>query len=487
MCVVTSIGRVRLCIVGGGGFRTPHVWRAVLRRSMPSDRSMPSGGPGTPPGLRRWVDEVVLHDVDPHRLAVIAAVLRQQAAGHPDPPRLVTTTDLRAAVSGSDAVFAAVRVGGLAGRCTDEHVALDLGLLGQETTGPGGIAYALRTVPVMVRLAELIREVAPTAYLLNFTNPAGIITEATAAVLGDRVIGICDTPSELGRGVVRVLEVGGADEMATAMAMADPPSVALDYVGLNHLGWLRRVLVDGVDVLPGLLADDTRLARLEETAIFGTPWLRTLGCLPNEYLYYYDFTREAIAAIHAAGRTRGDFLRTTQEEFYRSALARPDPAAYWREVGAWRDANYMAEARGSTQGEGGRETAHPEDEGYAGVAVAVMAAMTLGEPSTHILNVRNRGTVDGFDDDAVVEVPVRVDGTGVHPLPLPSQPDLRQRGLMEQVKAVERHAIAAATTGDRTEALLAFALHPLVDSVSTARALLDHYEAALPDLAAVLR
>ncbi|CCH77908.1 Glucosidase [Nostocoides japonicum T1-X7] len=452
---------MRLCIVGGGGFRTPHVWQAVLRRSRTA-----------------WVDEVVLHDVDPHRLAVIEAVLTSQAARHPDPPRLVTTTDLREAVAGSDAVFAAVRVGGLDGRCTDEHVALDLGVLGQETTGPGGIAYALRTVPVMVRLAELMRELAPTAYLLNFTNPAGIITEATSAVLGDRVVGICDTPSGLGRAVVRALG-------------ADPVTVAFDYVGLNHLGWMRRVLIDGDDVLPALLADDALLGRLEETAMFGADWLRTLGCLPNEYLYYYDFTREAVASIRAAGRTRGDFLKATQEEFYRTALAGPDPAAYWREVGAWRNANYMAEARGAAQGEGGRETEDPdgseEDEGYAGVAVSVMAAMTLGEPATHILNVRNRGTVDGFDDDAVVEIPVRVDGSGVHPLPLPSQPDLHQRGLMEQIKAVERHAIAAATTGDRSEALRAFALHPLVDSVTVARTLLDHYIAALPDLAAILR
>ena len=162
-------------------------------------------------------------------------------------------------------------------------------MLGQETTGPGGIAYALRTVPVMLDIAETIRRVAPNAYLLNFTNPAGIITEALQSVLGDHALGICDTPSGLGRRVAGVLGY-------------DHTRIQMDYVGLNHLGWMRRVLVDGVDVLPVLLADGQRLDRMEEAQIFGTDWIHALGVIPNEYLYYYYFNRDAVGASSSPRR-----------------------------------------------------------------------------------------------------------------------------------------------------------------------------------------
>ena len=185
-------------------------------------------------------------------------------------------------------------------------------MLGQETTGPGGIAYALRTLPVMLDIAETIRRVAPKAYFLNFTNPAGIITEALQSVLGDRALGICDTPSGLGRRVAGVLGY-------------DHTRIQMDYVGLNHLGWMRRVLVDGVDVLPALLADDRRLARMEETQVFGAEWLRTLGVIPNEYLYYYYFNRDAVRRILESPQTRGDFLLETQGRFFDDAAAEPRP------------------------------------------------------------------------------------------------------------------------------------------------------------------
>ena len=236
--------------------------------------------------------EVALYDVDEVRLATITTILQQLAIGFSDVPTLRTHTDLESALEGADFVFAAIRVGGVEQRCCDEHVALDLNVLGQETTGPGGIAYALRTLPVMLDIVETIRRVAPKAYFLNFTNPAGIITEALQGVLGDRALGICDTPSGLGRRVAGVLGY-------------DHTRVQMDYVGLNHLGWMRRVLVDGVDVLPALLADDERLARMEETQVFGAEWLRTLGSIPNEYLYYYYYNRDAVRRI-LESRRRGE-------------------------------------------------------------------------------------------------------------------------------------------------------------------------------------
>jgi len=453
---------MKLSILGGGGFRTPFVYQALL-----CDTGWPR------------VTEVALYDPDPERLDAVSGILAEFGEGYESPPRVVATTDLEAALTGSDFVFSAVRVGGLEGRRGDEHVALDLNLLGQETTGPGGLAYAIRTIPVMVHAAEMIKRVAPTAYVINFTNPAGIVTEAMQAVLGDRVIGICDTPSALGR------------QIATTLGL-EHDRIQLDYVGLNHLGWMRRILYDGHDVLPGLLADDSLLDSLEECQIFGRDWIRSLGSIPNEYLYYYYFNRDAVRAILDSGSTRGDFLARTQTKFYQTAqshTADAKPLAdVWREAVDQRNASYMAEAKGGTQEVPADSVATEIDlahQGYAGVALGVMAAISRNEPHTMILNVRNDGTVHGLPNESVVEVPSLVDANGAHPLSL-DQPDLHQIGLMSQVKAVEQQIIAAALSGSRSGAVKAFAMHPLVDSVNLARDLVDGYIKYIPEVAAVL-
>lgn len=189
------------------------------------------------------VDEVVLHDIDAGRLRLMSAVLAHVgAASHGPAPRVTVTTDLAEAVRGAVFVFSAIRVAGLASRVCDERSALAAGVLGQETTGAGGVCFGLRTVPEAHRVASVIRDVAPEAWTINFTNPAGMVTEAMSAVLADRVVGICDSPVGLCRRVGRALGVAAS-------------SVRFDYAGLNHLGALGRVLVDGDDVLPGLLAD----------------------------------------------------------------------------------------------------------------------------------------------------------------------------------------------------------------------------------------
>ncbi|MFG1682562.1 6-phospho-beta-glucosidase [Nonomuraea sp. NPDC049269] len=443
---------MRLTVLGGGGFRVPLVYGALLR-----DTAKPR------------VEEVVLYDVSADRLAAIQHVLQQLAAGHDDPPRVLTTTDLDTALRDATFVFSAIRVGGLAGRTADERVALELGLLGQETTGPGGIAYGLRTIPVAVQVAERVAAVAPQAWVINFTNPAGMITEAMRSVLGDRVVGICDSP------------IGLIRRAAAALGL-DPARVSPDYVGLNHLGWLRGLSHQGRDVLPDLLADDVALRQVEEARIFGGDWVRTLGALPNEYLYYYYFTRESVAAV--SGPTRGESLLGQQDRFYAAVRERPEHAlAEWGRARSERDASYMADTREITDA-GERDAADLEAGGYEGIALALMAAIARGEPSTMILNVRNGSAVPGLPAEAVVEIPCAVDGSGIRPLatrPLPG----RFLGLVQQVKAVEQTAIEAAMSGSSRLAVEAFALHPLVDSVGTARKLLDGYRARIPELATV--
>lgn len=441
---------MRLTVLGGGGFRVPLVHRTLL-----SDHGDPAGR----------CDELVLYDTDQRRLRAINAVLVAQAAGHGgSAPVVRTTTDLDDALAGADFVFSAVRVGGLAGRGRDERLAQSEGVLGQETVGAGGVLYGLRTLPVATRIAERVAAVAPDAWVINFTNPAGMVTEAMCRVfrdrgLGDRVIGICDSPVGLCRRAARALRV-------------DPDRAEYDYVGLNHLGWLRRVLVRGRDVLPDLLAAPKELESFEEGRLFGADWLRTLGVLPNEYLHYYHFHREAARAVRRAPETRGEFLHRQQARFYDEVQPNDPPSAYrmWEETRREREETYMAENREATGG-WQRDSCDLDGGGYDRVALTLMRAISRNERATLILNVPNRAAVPGLDTDAVVEVPCLVDASGARPLATgPVAAD--QLGLMLTVKAVERATIEAASSGSHRAALRALALHPLVDSVRVAERLL---------------
>ncbi|AZM58058.1 6-phospho-beta-glucosidase [Streptomyces sp. WAC 01529] len=443
---------MKLTILGGGGFRVPLVYRALL-----GDRA------------EGRVTDVVLHDLDAGRLSAVARVLAEQAVDVPDAPFVTATTDLDEALLGADFVFSAIRVGGLEGRAADERVALAEGVLGQETVGAGGIAYGLRTVPVAVDIARRVARLAPDAWVINFTNPAGLVTEAMSRHLGDRVIGICDSPVGLGRRVAQVLG-------------HNPDEAFIDYVGLNHLGWLRGLHIAGRDELPRLLADPELLVSFEQGRLFGADWLQSLGAIPNEYLHYYYFNRDTVRAYQQAELTRGAFLRGQQALFY-DDMRHPDTPALkaWHDTLAEREAAYMAENR-EAAGVGERAEEDLESGGYEKVALALMRAIARDERATLILNVRNGTTLAALDADAVIEVPCSVDANGAHPMsvaPLPGH----ATGLVCSVKAVEREVLAAADSGSLATAVKAFALHPLVDSVTVARRLAEGYREVHPGLA----
>ena len=467
---------MKLTILGGGGFRVPLVHEAVATAAT---------------GLT--VDEVALHDVDPERLATISAVIEEQGARLAAEgravalPRLIATTDLREAVTGADFVFSAVRVGGAEARTVDERVALGLGLLGQETIGPGGLAYALRTIPVALEIARTIAELAPTAWTINFTNPAGIVTEAMRSVLGDRVVGICDTPIGLVRRVGRLL---GAD------LVAGERGAEVDYVGLNHLGWLRSVRLEGTERLPDLLADDAALEEIEEARLIGKDWVRADGALPNEYLFYYLHTADAIERITGAATTRGEFLAKQQGDFYLAAAEADgeacctSPLDMWRETLHEREATYMAESRDEE-----RREEDVAGGGYQEVAMRLMTALATGRSERMILDVGNIAAgredapaseriVPELPADCVVEVLCEVDGDGVHPLPI-APVELGRLGMMSTLRAAERRILEAATTGSREAAWQGFSTHPLVSSPELGRKLLEGYEAGHPQIAAL--
>jgi 6-phospho-beta-glucosidase len=449
---------VKLVVIGAGGFRMPALYESLI------------GAAG-----RLGIADLVLHDTDPDRLARIAPVLDGLDAEHGASLPRRTTTSLDDALDGADVVYSAVRAGGVAARLVDESVPVRHGVIGQETTGPGGIAFALRTVPVMQALAHRVAARAPKAVVVNFTNPAGLVTEAMQRVLGDRVIGICDAPPDLCRRV------------ATALGRTTG-ELEFSYAGLNHLGWLTAARDrDGRDLLPSLLADEAALAATEEGQLFGVEWLRTLGAIPNEYLYYYYRSREAVAAMQAQG-TRAAFLAEQQAAFYEQPAPAPaDALAAWRRAKLQRETTYMRDAyvaRGADLA--AVEAARAAGSGgYGAVAIGVVEAIARGAERQMILNVANGSSLPFLDATAVVEVACAVGRDGATPLAAPTLPP-HARGLVESVKAVERLAIDAAETGSRRLAHEALALHPLVASIDTASAILDEYLAGHPDLRALL-
>jgi 6-phospho-beta-glucosidase len=445
---------MKIAILGGGGFRVPMVYGALLTRAK-----------------RLGLEEVALYDVDESRLSQIAPVLEGLERERGDRLPFRPTLRLDEALEGAHFVFCAIRVGQLEGRVVDERVPLDEGVVGQETTGPGGISFALRTVPVMRELAEGVARWAPQAWFVNFTNPAGLVTEAIQDTLDGRVVGICDSPAGLFRRVAGALG-------------REPDELWFDYFGLNHLGWLRGVHDGERDLLPGLLADDDRLDSFEEGRLFGGEWLRSLGMIPNEYLFFHYFSSDTVGAIRSGLECRGEFLLHQQSAFYGAKSRMPDEALEaWRATRRGREENYFAEAHAAA---GMPPQSVWEDVGgYEGQAIAVVEAIAFNERRVLILNTANRSSLPFLDERAVVEVPCVVGGAGVVPVAVGDVP-AHARALIEAIKAVERIAIEAATTGSRELAVKALALHPLVPSVNTARRIFDAYAGRQLELAALL-
>lgn len=418
---------MKIAVVGGGSTYTPELIEGFARRA------------GVLP-----VDELVLHDIAPDRLHVVGGLARRILARQGFPGRLVTTTSLASAVDGADAVLVQLRVGGQHARLVDETLPGRFGLLGQETTGPGGFAKALRTVPVVLGIADTVRELAqPGAWIVDFTNPVGIMTRALLDA-GHRAIGLCNSAIGFQRRLAGILEVS-------------PDRIRLDHAGLNHLTWIRRVLVDGVDRLPELLDSDAAVGELVGDTGLPAHLLRTLQAIPSYYLHYFYCTDEAVRAQGSGPQRAEEVL-----EIERTLLAMyADPALDRKPE--------LLEKRGGAY--------------YSEAAAALVTSLLTGDGGRHYVDVRNDGTVAGLPDEAVVEVPALVDTSGPHPVevaPLPPE----MLGLVQAVTAYEVLAIEAALTGDRGTALRALVANPLVRqwhlAVPVLAALLDANRPYLP-------
>ncbi len=416
---------VKLSVVGGGSSYTPELVEGFANRA------------GRIP-----VDELVLLDPDTERLDVVGGLAGRMLARAGWNGSLVCTTDRDRALDGADFVVVQLRIGGQASRLLDETIPLEFGCIGQETTGAGGFAKALRTVPIVLDLAEeTARRGAPGAWIVDFTNPTGIVTQALLDH-GHRAVGLCNVGIGAQRGLAEILGV-------------DPGRVEIDHVGLNHLSWVRGVRLDGADVLGELLRD--RGEALAERFDWPLPFLREIGAIPSYYLRYYYREREMLE--HQRGHpTRAEEVQKIEAELfelYRDPELDHKPEQLSRRGGAF----------------------------YSEAAAQLVASLHDGAGDLQIVNVRNEGTIPGLADADVVEVPARVDRTGAGPAPVePLAPEML--GLVQHAKGYEHLAVESAVSGSRSAALRALLANPLVRDAAVAEpllaALLDANRSHLP-------
>ena len=396
------------------------------------------------------ISEIALYDLDQERLGIIADLATQLAGS----VKITSTSTPEQAIGGADFVISSIRVGGAAQRANDEAAAIALGAVGQETVGPVGFAMAVRTIPAMVEYGRLVARLAPRAWLINFSNPVSLITQAVHQETEARLIGICDTPMEM------------FEDAAHALGL--PASVCgYDYFGLNHLGWLRDVLFEGEGRLHRIWNDDAALKSAYRSPLFEPERLRNLKLLPTEYLYYYYRPEVALEHMKRAGSSRGAAVAKLTDEFFRGLTPSgdgsegSDPIAAYQQYLAKRDSSYMQLETGVTTPRIKPDWA--ELSGYDRIALMTMRAIVHDQGAIIPLDVANRGTLPFLDDEDIVEVPCRVDAKGPEPravAPIPDHP----RELIERVKIYERATVKAALTGNRDELIDALALNPLVSS-----------------------
>ena len=377
------------------------------------------------------VSELALMDVDAERLEVVGALSRRMLGRRDFSGDVLVTQELDRALDGADFVLVQIRVGGQEARLRDETVPLACGCIGQETTGAGGFAKAMRTVPVVLEIAARAREhAAGDAWIVDFTNPVGIVTRALLDA-GHRAIGLCNVAIGVQRWVARTYGV-------------EPVRILVDQVGLNHLTWVRGVLLDGREVLPDLLS--AHGDELAATAGVSRQLLDDLGAIPSYYLHYF-YAHDRVLAEQRDGVPRAVEVMEIERgllELYRDPALAEKPALLEQRGGAF----------------------------YSEAALGLVRSLVAGDRAVHEVDVRNAGTLEGLAGDDVVEVPARVGVTGPEPLPQrPLAPELL--GLVQHVAAYERLAAEAAVTRDRVTARKALLAHPLIGQSDRVEALLD--------------
>lgn len=415
---------MKIAVIGGGSTYTPELLNGFLDRAE-----------------HLSISELWLMDLDPERLAIVGGFAQRMAAARKAPFRVVLSSDRRAAIAGAQYVLTQLRVGGMQARRNDEYLGRRHGLIGQETTGVGGMAKALRTIPVILGIAaDMCELAAPGALLVNFTNPAGLVTEALARYAPDvPAVGVCNIPQGIARTIIGKLEHAFGETIA-------PERVALNTLGLNHLSWHRGFTVDGEDVWPQVIETTLAELRAQPSPGWEADFIASLKMLPNYYLGYYHDTAGKLEE-QARSESRANQVIAIEAELL-AQYAEPErsepPPGLMQRGGAY----------------------------YSTVATQLLDAHSNDRGEIHVVNVPHRGAVPGWPADWVLELPCRVDRAGIHPLPAEPLPPVAF-GLLAHVKAYELLAAEAAVTGDRQVAYQALLAHPLGPRAGEARAVLD--------------
>jgi 6-phospho-beta-glucosidase len=415
---------MKVAVIGAGSSYTPELINGFLERI----DSLP-------------LTELWLMDILPERLEVVGGFAQRMVAAAGKPFAVHLTTDQRQAVQGASYVITQLRVGLMQARRADEYLGRRHGLIGQETTGVGGMAKALRTIPVVLQLARDMGELAPGALLVNFTNPAGLVTEALARHVPEvPSAGVCNVAITT---KMEILKQWG-DRTGTEI---EPQRAELVTLGLNHLSWHRGFRVDDKDIWPQLLESYLAELRADPDPEWDPRTVESLGMIPNYYLQYYYYTDRKLAAQKKWPPSRAEEVMTVEEDLL-AQYAEPDrtepPEDLMKRGGAY----------------------------YSTVATQLLNAHYNNLGETHVVNVRHDGAVPGWPDDWVLEMPCRVDARGIHPLPAKPLP-LACAGLLAQVKSYELLTVEAAVYGDRNAAYQALLAHPLGPTADRVQTVLD--------------
>lgn len=418
---------IKVVVIGGGSSYTPELIDGFIRRA----EELPTA-------------EICLVDIPTgqEKLAIVAALARRMMARAGLTTKITTCFDREIALRGAGFVVTQFRVGGLEARARDERFPLKYGVLGQETTGPGGFAKALRTIPVMLAICQDIERLCPEAWLINFTNPAGLITESVLKHTRVKCIGLCNVPIHMRMTIAKLLN-------------ADANDVFIDFAGLNHLIWGRTVWHKGIDVTAGVLDMMQDGAALTMKNIPDLKWdgdfLRALGMVPCPYHRYYYMTdtilaEELAAAAKGGAGTRAEVVKAVEDrlfELYQDPGLAEKPVELEKRGGAY----------------------------YSDAAVSLISAIYNDKREIHTVNTVNKGAISGLPADSVIETNCVISKNGAAPLLVGELPS-ELAGLVQHVKAYERLAVEAGVQGDRSKALQALVSHPLVPSVGVAKQLL---------------
>jgi 6-phospho-beta-glucosidase len=416
---------MKIAVIGGGSTYTPELVNGFLERM------------ATLPITELW-----LMDIDQARLDVVGGFARRMVQAKGEPFKVLLTDDQKAAIQGASYVITQLRVGQMPARVADEYLGLRHGLIGQETTGVGGMAKALRTIPVVLKIAEDMRLLAaPGALLANFTNPAGLVTQALQMVAPQvPSVGVCNVAVTTKMGIIK-----GLKELVDLDVT--PERTELKTLGLNHLSWHRGFTVDGEDIWPQVIEGTLKQLRSESDPEWDPRTIEVLGMLPNYYLQYFYYTDHKLKSQQSWPPSRGEEVIKIEQDLLREyadpALTAP-PADLMLRGGAY----------------------------YSTVATQLLNAHYNDLGETHIVNTTHAGAIQGWPENWVLEMPCKVDKSGIHPLAAEPLPQVCF-GLLAQVKSYELLTVEAAVHGDRKAAYQALLAHPLGPKADQVQAVLD--------------